>query len=102
MTTKPMRIAVVGLGAVGGYLAARLALAADGAHRVSAVARGATLAEVRAHGLRLHEGGRETAVRRLVPSDDPAALGVQDLVIVAVKGPSLPSLAGSLAPLIGP
>ena len=84
-----MRIAVVGLGAVGGWLAARLALAG---HEVSALARGATLAAVRERGLLLTQGGSTRAVA-LRASADPAELGPHDLVIVAVKGPALRSVA---------
>jgi 2-dehydropantoate 2-reductase len=93
-----MKIAVVGLGAVGGLIAARLAAAGQ---QVSALARGATLAAVRAHGLRATLGG-ETTVARIAVSDDAAALGAQDLVIVALKGPALAAAAASLAPLLGP
>lgn len=93
-----MKVAVVGLGAVGGFLAARLA---GGGHAVSALARGATLAAVRAHGLQLDEGGRRRRCT-IAASDDAAALGPQDLVIVAVKSPALAAVAGQLAPLLGP
>ncbi len=100
MTTTTMHIAVVGLGAVGGMLAARLALTAPGSARVSALARGATLAALREHGLVLRQGGQERVAREIAASDDPRELGTQDLVIVAVKGPSLPALAPTLTPLI--
>ena len=93
-----MKIAVVGLGAVGGLMAARLAAAG---HEVSALARGATLAAVRTQGLRLAQGGTQT-VARLVVSDDAMALGPQQLVIVALKGPALAAAAASLQPLLGP
>ena len=91
-----MKIAVAGLGAVGGFLAARLARAG---HAVSALARGATLAAVRTHGLRLDEGGARQAVPITV-SDDATALGPQDLVIVAVKAQSLTTVAAQLGPLL--
>jgi 2-dehydropantoate 2-reductase len=93
-----MKIAVVGLGAVGGLMAARLAAAG---HEVGALARGATLAAVRAQGLRLAMGGVQTTTPMEV-SDDAAALGAQDLVIVALKGPALAAAAASLQPLLGP
>jgi 2-dehydropantoate 2-reductase len=93
-----MRIAVVGLGAIGGLLAAQLAGAG---HAVSALARGATLQAVRERGLRLTRSGSTRHVR-LPASDDPAALGPQDLVVIALKGPALPPVAAGLAPLIGP
>lgn len=100
-TTQDMRIAVVGLGAVGGMLAARLALAPPGTARVAVLARGATLAAVRDRGLVLREGGQERIARLQAASDDARALGAQDLVIVAVKSQSLPELAPALAPLVG-
>ncbi len=93
-----MKIAVVGLGAVGGLMAARLAAAG---HEVGALARGATLAAVRAHGLRLVAGG-EQRVAPIEASDDAHTLGAQDLVIVALKGPALAAAAASMQPLLGP
>jgi len=93
-----MRIAVVGLGAVGGLLAARLARAG---HDVAALARGETLERVRAQGLQLDSGGNSVSVP-LAVSDDAASLGERELVVVAVKAPALPALAPALAPLLGP
>jgi 2-dehydropantoate 2-reductase len=92
-----MKITVVGLGAVGGLIAARLALAG---HEVSAIARGATLHAVRERGLRLRIGGAEH-VARITAADDPRALGPQELVVIALKGQTLPELAPALRPLIG-
>ncbi len=93
-----MKIAVVGLGAVGGLLAARLASAG---HLVCAVARGATLAAVRERGLRLSIGG-QVINAKIDASDNASALGPQDLVIVALKDPALAAAAASIQPLIGP
>ena len=93
-----MKIGVVGLGAVGGFLAARLAAAG---HEVSALARGATLAAVRTHGLRVQQ--QDGLVRTaLAVSDDPHELGPQDLVIVALKAPALDAAADSIAALRAP
>ncbi|WP_119153809.1 2-dehydropantoate 2-reductase [Caldimonas tepidiphila] len=94
-----MRIAIVGLGAVGGLMAARLAAAG---RPVSALARGETLRVVREQGLRLVEAGGEESLQRIEVAGNPAELGVQDLVVVALKAPALPALAPGLAPLIGP
>ena len=94
---RRMKITVVGLGAVGGLIAARLALAG---HEVSALARGTTLQAVRAHGLRLQMGGSEHTLH-ITASDDAHALGPQDLVVIALKGQALPEVAPTLAPLIG-
>lgn len=93
-----MKIAVAGLGAVGGYVAARLARAG---HVVSALARGATLQAVRTGGLRLEEGGA-ASTHAIAAADDTRALGPQDLVIVAVKAPALAAVAARLQPLLGP
>ena len=94
-----MKVCIVGAGAIGGFIGARLA-AAGGAD-VSAVARGATLAALREHGWRLRSGDKltQTAARA---SDRPAELGVQDLVVIAVKGPALTAVARGITPLLGP
>jgi 2-dehydropantoate 2-reductase len=92
-----MRICVVGAGATGGHFAVKLAAAG---HDVAVVARGAHLAAIRAAGLTLHEGAGVCAAR-VAASDDTAAFGPQDFVLVAVKATGLAAIAGSLAPLIG-
>ena len=93
-----MRIAVVGLGAIGGLMASLLAHAGN---KVCALTRGATLAAVREHGLRLTMDGTETRTL-ITASDDAKALGPQDLVIVALKGQSLAAAARDMQPLLGP
>ena len=93
-----MRIAVVGAGAIGGWLTCRLARAGNS---VSVLARGATLDAIRRDGLSVSEGDT-TRTTRLPASDSPSALGPQDLVIVAVKGPALASVAPIIAELLGP
>jgi len=93
-----LKICVVGAGAIGGFLGTRLALAGDA--RVSALARGTTLVALRDHGWRLEEAGALVTAPLALASDDPRELGPQDLIILAVKGPALPSLAPTLAPLL--
>ena len=92
------RICVFGAGAIGGMVAAHLAEAgAD----VSVVARGAHLRAIQERGLMVRtEAG--TMISRPQASDNPAVLGRQDAVIVTVKAPSLPEVARSIAPLLGP
>lgn len=93
-----MKICVFGAGAIGSLFGIRLARAgAD----VSAVARGATAAALRAHGWRLQSGEGITSGPVRV-ADVPGDLGPQDLVILAVKGPSLSSVAATIGPLLGP
>ena len=97
-----MKVCIVGLGAIGGLFAGWLGTRLPaGTVQLSALARGATLAAVREHGLLLHDTDRITAVPLQV-SDDAAALGVQDLVILAVKAPALASVAPAVAALCGP
>lgn len=101
MTSAP-KTCIVGLGAVGGLIGARIARAG---HPVSALARGATLDAVRSRGLVLVERDGDAERRssvRIDASDRPEALGPQDLLIVAVKTTSLSALAPTIAPLIGP
>lgn len=92
-----MKICIVGAGAVGGFIGTRLAVSGQD---VSAVARGETLAALRSHGLRLQT--QDGLISAKVPaSSDPVDLGVQDLIIIAVKAPALAAVARSIAPLMG-
>ncbi len=91
-----MRICIFGAGAVGSFLAA--GLARDG-KEVCAVARGPHLAAMQANGLRL-EAPTESFTVKLPASDDPVALGPQDLVVVTAKTPGLAQVAHSIAPLL--
>jgi len=93
-----MKVCIVGAGAIGGFIGTRLARAGEA--QVSALARGATLQALRTQGWRLRQGG-ELLQAPATASDDPAALGVQELVVVALKGQALPELAPRLAPLFG-
>src|SRR5688500_18490890 len=93
-----MKVCIIGAGAIGGTIGTRLALAG---HDVSALARGATLDALRTHGWRLrHNGQVHSAPSRA--SDSTAELGPQDLVVIAVKGQSLPDVAPRLEPLLEP
>ncbi|MGO4327727.1 2-dehydropantoate 2-reductase [Cupriavidus sp. 2TAF22] len=91
-------ICIVGAGAVGGFIGARLARSGQPIH---VLARGQTLATLRERGLTLIEGER-TDTFRVRAEGDSAALGTQDVVILAVKAPALPALAQTIGPLIGP
>jgi 2-dehydropantoate 2-reductase len=93
-----MKVCIYGAGAIGGWLGVKLARAGC---EVSVVARGATLEALRSHGLRLLQGGEQLAAA-VKASPSPAELGVQDLVVVAVKEPSMADVASAIAPLLGP
>jgi 2-dehydropantoate 2-reductase len=93
-----VRITVFGAGAVGGLVAARLALAGL---PVTVIARGAHLKAIRERGLRLRTHSTDRTAK-IEAADDAGALGPQDLVIVATKAHALPEAAADLARLIGP
>ena len=94
-----MKICILGAGAIGGFIGTRLAV--QGQCEVSAIARGATLQALRTHGWRLQQGGALLQAAANA-SDRPEELGVQDVVVIAVKGPALSAVAQSIAPLLGP
>ena len=97
MSRSP-RFCVYGAGAIGGTMAALLARAGA---RVSVVARDKTLAALKRHGLCLLNGGKVLQVP--VRADaEPAALGPQDYVVIAVKAPALPEAVARIGPLLGP
>jgi 2-dehydropantoate 2-reductase len=89
---------IYGAGAIGGWIGAKLARMGG---QVSAVARGATLEALRANGLRLQEAGEVLQVP-VRASAEPGELGVQDLVVIAVKAPAMAEVARHVAPLLGP
>jgi 2-dehydropantoate 2-reductase len=91
-----MRICIFGAGAVGSHFAVRLALSG---HEVSCVMRGPHLDAVKADGLRLRVGDTEF-LAKVNASDNPAALGQQDVVISTLKAPGVAALATGLQPLL--
>lgn len=98
------KICIYGAGAIGGWMGARLAQCQG--VTLSVVARGATLNALQNDGLRLFanpNGGSNFADLQVQvkASAQPADLGVQDLVIIAVKAPALPEVAQHIAPLLG-
>jgi len=92
------RVCIYGAGAIGGWIGTRLAGAGC---QVNVVARGATLDALKRHGLRTQHGHVE-ATAAVHASADPAELGVQDLVVLAIKAPGMLEVARKIGPLIGP
>ncbi|MGD9924036.1 MAG: 2-dehydropantoate 2-reductase [Pseudorhodoplanes sp.] len=93
-----MKICVFGAGAIGGYLAAELALAGED---VCVIARGAHLEAIRSSGLTLRIGGVEKNV--LIPASDRAdAFGHQEYVFCALKAHQAHEHAQDIVPLLGP
>lgn len=92
----PSRVCIFGAGAVGGFLAAKLALAG---HDVCVIARGEHLTAMAERGLTLISGdGEQTVAVTAAPT--AAGLGPQDLVIVTLKATGLGGLDAALAPLL--
>ena len=93
-----MQVCIYGAGAIGGWIGVKLAQAGC---TLSVVARGATLQSLQKNGLRLQQAG-ETLSAPVRASASPADLGVQDLVVIAVKAPAMAEVARAIRPLIGP
>jgi 2-dehydropantoate 2-reductase len=94
-----MRIAVIGAGGVGGAFGAALAKAgAD----VTFVARGAHLSAMREHGLRVEGPRGDLHLLPTQATDDPASIGVVDLVLFCVKLWDVETAGAAIRPLIGP
>jgi 2-dehydropantoate 2-reductase len=94
-----MRIAVIGMGGIGGPYGASLAQAgAD----VTFVARGAHLAAMQANGLRVEGDRGETHVARAQATDDPAGIGIVDYVLLCTKLWDVESAGAAIKPVVGP
>ncbi|HWW19519.1 MAG TPA: 2-dehydropantoate 2-reductase [Steroidobacteraceae bacterium] len=95
-----MKIAIVGAGAIGGFVGAKLALAGE---QVTFMVRGANLAAIRANGIRLvMSDGTEQVAGHVTASDDYHATGPQDMVILAVKAHQVEALVYDVPKLFGP
>ena len=100
--SRPIRkITVLGVGGVGGLLAGQLIRQYGDA--VSLVARGGRGEHLRRQGLTIHSDlYGEYTVQPAAVAEDPAELGVQDLILVSVKYAQLETAAAQLAPIVGP
>ncbi len=95
-----MKIAIVGAGAIGGYVGVKLALAGED---VTFMVRGANLTAIQANGMSLHMHDGETLVAKNVKaSNDYAATGPQDIVILALKAHQVEAVALDVPKLFGP
>src|ERR1700682_6035300 len=95
-----MKIAIIGCGAIGGYVGAKLALAGE---QVTFIVRGANLEAVRGRGVRLIlSDGSEHVASNVMATQDCAVAGAQELVILAVKAHQLEAVASDVPHLYGP
>jgi len=92
-----MRFCIVGAGAIGGFVGAKLALAGE---EVTFIARGKNLEAINAGGMRVfYRDGREEIASTVKATDDYAKAGTFDVVILALKAHQVAAIAGKLAPL---
>jgi len=95
-----MKICIVGAGAIGGLMGAKLALAGED---VTLIARGAHLDAIRQNGLKLiEENGTEHVTRNVKATSRLSEAGVQDIVILALKAHQVEPVAKELPALFGP
>jgi 2-dehydropantoate 2-reductase len=94
-----MKIAIFGVGAVGGYFGGRLA---QGGEEVVFIARGKHLRALQTNGLRVDSINGDFTVHPAQVTDDPSQAGVVDVVIVAVKAWQVPEVAEAMRPMVGP
>ena len=95
-----MKVAIIGAGAIGGYVGVKLALAGED---VTFIVRGANLAAIRRNGMRLiMADGTEHVADKVRATSDYAEAGPQDLVILAMKAHQVEAVARDVPKLLGP
>ena len=94
-----MRIAIFGTGGAGGYFGAQLARAGED---VTFIARAEHLQAILKHGLIVETPKGEIVIQPARATDDPAQVGVVDVVLVGVKSWQVLEAAHAIRPLIGP
>jgi len=95
-----MKIAVIGAGAIGGLVGAKLALAGED---VTFIVRGANLSAIKANGFKLISAeGEEQVARNVKATDSYDEAGPQDIVILAMKAHQVEAVANDVPRLFGP
>ncbi len=94
-----MRIAIVGVGAVGGYFGGRLA---ESGMDVTFVARGNTLNKLVSEGLKIYSPNGNIILSDIKATDHPTKVGTVDVIIIAVKAWQVPEVAELLTPMMNP
>jgi len=93
-----MRLCIIGAGAIGVFLAARLA---KSGHEIAVVARGERAAAIRSNGIILTRADGDPIRERPHVAERGEELGPQDYVLVTVKGYSVPETADTMRCLVG-
>ncbi len=92
-----MRFCIIGAGAIGGFVGARLALAGE---EVTFIARGRNLDAINADGMRVYyRDGREEIAASVDATDNYDSAGTYDAIVLALKAHQLGDVCGRLAPL---
>jgi 2-dehydropantoate 2-reductase len=95
-----MKMAIIGAGAIGGFVGAQLAHAGED---VTFIARGATLDALKERGMRvMMSDGSEKVVPRVNATSDYSAAGPQDVVVLALKAHQVEAVAADVPRLFGP
>jgi len=95
-----MKVAIIGAGAIGGYVGVKLALAGED---VTFIVRGANLSAIRRNGMKLiMADGSEHVAKDVRATNDYAEAGPQDLVILAMKAHQVEAVARDVPKLFGP
>lgn len=93
-----MKIAVIGVGGVGGYFGGRLA---ESGEEVTFIARGATLAAMKKNGLRVESINGDFTINPVRVTDDPRTVGEVDAILIGVKTWQLKEAAETARPMLG-
>lgn len=97
---KNMKIAIIGAGAIGGYVGVKLALSGED---VTFIVRGANLEAIRKDGMKLlMEDGTEHVAKNVKATNDYDEAGPQDVVILALKAHQVDAVANDVPKLFGP
>jgi 2-dehydropantoate 2-reductase len=94
-----MKIAVVGVSGLGGYIGGRLA---QSGQDVTFLARGQRLAALRENGLQVRSPDGESVIQPVQATDNPVDVGPVDLILFCVKTYDVEAAAEPLRPLLGP
>ena len=95
-----MKIAIIGVGAIGGYVGIKLAQAGED---VTFIARGANLEALRSRGIKLiNADGSEEVVPRVKATDNYTEAGPQDIVVLGMKAHQVEAVTGEVPKLFGP
>jgi 2-dehydropantoate 2-reductase len=95
-----MKIAIIGAGAIGGYVGVKLALAGED---VTFIVRGANLEAISKNGVKLiMDDGTEHVASNVKATNDYDKAGKQDIIVLAMKAHQLEAIADDIHKLIGP